>query len=94
MSTPLTPGPAKKSLGQHFLFDPAILKRVATSGGPVEGKTVIEVGPGPGGLTRALLDSGVAKAFPSGPKRAPRHSKKPASTFITATRSPPTCLSS
>jgi 16S rRNA (adenine1518-N6/adenine1519-N6)-dimethyltransferase len=61
MSTPLTPGPAKKSLGQHFLFDPAILKRVATSGGPVEGKTVIEVGPGPGGLTRALLDNGVAK---------------------------------
>lgn len=61
MSTPLTPGAAKKSLGQHFLFDPALLKRVATAGGGVEGKTVIEVGPGPGGLTRALLDSGVAK---------------------------------
>ena len=61
MSTPLTPGPAKKSLGQHFLFDPSILTRVATAGGPVQGKTVIEVGPGPGGLTRALLDSGVAK---------------------------------
>lgn len=61
MSTPLTPGPAKKSLGQHFLFDPSILARVATAGGPLEGKTVIEVGPGPGGLTRALLDSGVAK---------------------------------
>jgi 16S rRNA (adenine1518-N6/adenine1519-N6)-dimethyltransferase len=61
MSTPLTPGPAKKSLGQHFLFDPSILKRVANAGGSVEGKTVIEVGPGPGGLTRALLDSGVAK---------------------------------
>jgi len=61
MSTPLTPGAAKKSLGQHFLFDPSILKRVATAGGGVEGRTVIEVGPGPGGLTRALLDSGVAK---------------------------------
>lgn len=61
MTTPLTPGAAKKSLGQHFLFDPALLKRVATAGGPVEGKTVIEVGSGPGGLTRALLDSGVGK---------------------------------
>lgn len=59
--TPLTPGAAKKSLGQHFLFDPALLRRVATAGGSVEGKTVIEVGPGPGGLTRALLESGVAK---------------------------------
>jgi 16S rRNA (adenine1518-N6/adenine1519-N6)-dimethyltransferase len=59
--TPLTPGAAKKSLGQHFLFDPSILQRVANAGGSVEGKTVIEVGPGPGGLTRALLDSGVAK---------------------------------
>ncbi len=61
MSTPLTPGPAKKSLGQHFLFDPSILSRVANAGGSVKGKTVIEVGPGPGGLTRALLDSGVGK---------------------------------
>ena len=61
MSTPLTPGAAKKSLGQHFLFDPALLKRVATAGGSVEGKTVIEVGPGPGGLTRALLESGAKK---------------------------------
>ncbi len=61
MNTPLTPGPAKKSLGQHFLFDPNVLKRVATAGGSVEGKTVIEVGPGPGGLTRALLGSGVGK---------------------------------
>ncbi len=61
MSTPLTPGPARKSLGQHFLFDPSVLRRVAIAGGSVEGKTVIEVGPGPGGLTRALLDSGVGK---------------------------------
>ena len=61
MNTPLTPGAAKKSLGQHFLFDPAILTRVANAGGSVQGKTVIEIGPGPGGLTRALLDSGVGK---------------------------------
>jgi 16S rRNA (adenine1518-N6/adenine1519-N6)-dimethyltransferase len=61
MTTPLTPGAARKSLGQHFLFDPALLKRVATAGGAVEGRTVIEVGPGPGGLTRALLDGGVGR---------------------------------
>jgi 16S rRNA (adenine1518-N6/adenine1519-N6)-dimethyltransferase len=59
--TGLTPGAAKKALGQHFLFDASLLKRIATAGGSVEGKTVIEVGPGPGGLTRALLDSGVKK---------------------------------
>ena len=50
--------PARKSLGQNFLFDPNILKRAALAAGPVEGRTVIEVGPGPGGLTRALLDEG------------------------------------
>jgi len=59
--TGLTPGAAKKALGQHFLFDAALLKRIAVAGGPVEGKTIIEVGPGPGGLTRALLDAGVGK---------------------------------
>ena len=59
--TGLTPGAARKALGQHFLFDAALLKRIALAGGPVEGKTVIEVGPGPGGLTRALLDAGVKK---------------------------------
>ena len=57
---PLTDAPARKSLGQHFLSDPSILKRVATAAGPVAGRTVIEVGPGPGGLTRAILDEGPA----------------------------------
>lgn len=52
------PAPARKSLGQHFLFDPDILRRTALAAGPVEGRTVIEVGPGPGGLTRALLKEG------------------------------------
>jgi len=56
---PLTPAPARKALGQHFLFDPDILRRTALCAGPVEGRTVIEVGPGPGGLTRALLEQGV-----------------------------------
>ena len=52
---------ADKRLGQHFLFDPDILNRVALSAGKVEGQSVIEVGPGPGGLTRALLDNGAQK---------------------------------
>ena len=59
----LTDAPARKALGQHFLFDPNILHRAATAAGAVSGRTVIEVGPGPGGLTRALLDEGAAKLF-------------------------------
>lgn len=56
-----TPTPrANKALGQHFLFDPDILRRVALASGPIKGQTVIEVGPGPGGLTRALLDNQAA----------------------------------
>lgn len=51
---------ARKSLGQHFLLDPGVLARVARAAGPLEGRHVLEVGPGPGGLTRALLDSGAA----------------------------------
>ena len=54
----LTQAPARKALGQHFLFDPDILRRTALAAGPVEGRDVIEVGPGPGGLTRAILDAG------------------------------------
>ncbi|MEM5517254.1 16S rRNA (adenine(1518)-N(6)/adenine(1519)-N(6))-dimethyltransferase RsmA [Henriciella sp. AS95] len=57
----LTEGRARKALGQHFLFDPDILRRTALAAGPVEDRTVIEVGPGPGGLTRALLKEGVKK---------------------------------
>ncbi len=49
---------ARKSLGQHFLLDPALLARIVALAGDLSGRHVVEVGPGPGGLTRALLDSG------------------------------------
>lgn len=49
---------AKKSLGQNFLLDLNLTRRIARVAGPLEGVTVIEVGPGPGGLTRALLMEG------------------------------------
>ena len=46
---------ARKSLGQNFLFDLNLTGRIARAAGPLDGVTVLEVGPGPGGLTRALL---------------------------------------
>jgi 16S rRNA (adenine1518-N6/adenine1519-N6)-dimethyltransferase len=49
---------ADKSFGQHFLLDLNITRKIARLAGPLEGETVIEVGPGPGGLTRALLEAG------------------------------------
>jgi 16S rRNA (adenine1518-N6/adenine1519-N6)-dimethyltransferase len=49
---------ANKKLGQHFLLDLNITRRIARAAGDIAGKTVVEVGPGPGGLTRALLESG------------------------------------
>lgn len=59
----LTDARANKALGQHFLHDPNILERVALAAGPVEGRTVIEVGPGPGGLTRALLEANAKRVI-------------------------------
>ena len=47
---------ARKSLGQHFLLDLNLTARIASMAGDLEGRHVVEVGPGPGGLTRALLD--------------------------------------
>jgi 16S rRNA (adenine1518-N6/adenine1519-N6)-dimethyltransferase len=52
---------ARKSLGQNFLFDLNLTRRIAREAGPLAGRTVIEVGPGPGGLTRALLAEDAAK---------------------------------
>ena len=54
---------AKKSLGQNFLFDLNLTSRIARSAGPLEEATVIEVGPGPGGLTRAILAAGAKKVI-------------------------------
>jgi 16S rRNA (adenine1518-N6/adenine1519-N6)-dimethyltransferase len=51
---------AKKSLGQHFLFDADWLQKIVRASGDLSGIHAIEIGPGPGGLTRALLASGVA----------------------------------
>ncbi len=51
---------ARKSLGQHFLLDPVLLARIAGLAGDLTGRHVVEVGPGPGGLTRALLETGAA----------------------------------
>jgi 16S rRNA (adenine1518-N6/adenine1519-N6)-dimethyltransferase len=50
----------RKALGQHFLLDPALCSRIASIAAPLEGRQVLEVGPGPGGLTRALLASPAA----------------------------------
>lgn len=49
---------ATKALGQNFLFDEQLLSRIATVPGKLTGENVLEVGPGPGGLTRALLRAG------------------------------------
>ncbi len=49
---------ASKALGQNFLFDEQLLDRIAALPGDLDGATVFEVGPGPGGLTRALLRAG------------------------------------
>ncbi|MCJ8519177.1 16S rRNA (adenine1518-N6/adenine1519-N6)-dimethyltransferase [Pseudorhizobium tarimense] len=52
---------AKKALGQNFLLDLNLTQKIARSAGPLDDVTVIEVGPGPGGLTRAILSLGAKK---------------------------------
>ncbi|MBT3371324.1 MAG: 16S rRNA (adenine(1518)-N(6)/adenine(1519)-N(6))-dimethyltransferase RsmA [Rhodospirillaceae bacterium] len=51
---------ATKTLGQNFLLDLNLTRKIARAGGPLAGQTVLEIGPGPGGLTRALLAEGAA----------------------------------
>jgi 16S rRNA (adenine1518-N6/adenine1519-N6)-dimethyltransferase len=54
---------AKRSLGQNFLLDTNLIDRIARAAGPLENLTVVEIGPGPGGLTRALLANGAKRVI-------------------------------
>ncbi|MDA0656966.1 MAG: 16S rRNA (adenine(1518)-N(6)/adenine(1519)-N(6))-dimethyltransferase RsmA [Proteobacteria bacterium] len=54
---------AQKSLGQHFLLDLNLTDRIARCAGDLRDSTVIEIGPGPGGLTRSLLETGAKKVI-------------------------------
>lgn len=54
---------AQKSLGQHFLFDLNLTRRVVSVAGQLSGINVVEIGAGPGGLTRALLESEAAHVY-------------------------------
>lgn len=54
---------AKKSLGQNFLLDLNLTARIARAAGSLDGVTVVEIGPGPGGLTRALLAEGARRVI-------------------------------
>jgi 16S rRNA (adenine1518-N6/adenine1519-N6)-dimethyltransferase len=54
---------ADRRLGQHFLLDARLLAKIAQAAGDLRDRTVLEVGPGPGGLTRALLAAGAARVI-------------------------------
>ena len=85
---------ARKSLGQNFLLDLNLTARIARAAGPLEDATIVEIGPGPGGLTRALLALGALPAAraaicttipraiasaPSSASRAPWPKRRPSS---------------
>jgi 16S rRNA (adenine1518-N6/adenine1519-N6)-dimethyltransferase len=61
---------ARRGLGQNFILDLNLTRRIARAGGPLDQATVIEIGPGPGGLTRALLAEGARRVI--GIERDPR----------------------
>jgi 16S rRNA (adenine1518-N6/adenine1519-N6)-dimethyltransferase len=52
---------ARRSLGQNFILDLNVTRRIARAAAPLDGVSVIEVGPGPGGLTQALLEEGASR---------------------------------
>lgn len=54
---------AKKSLGQNFILDLNLTRRIARAAGPLAGRIVVEIGPGPGGLTRALFLEGAQRVI-------------------------------
>lgn len=54
---------ARRSLGQHFLLDGNLIGRIVRAAGDLAGRSVIEVGPGPGGLTRGLLATGARRVY-------------------------------
>ncbi|MGH6798246.1 MAG: 16S rRNA (adenine(1518)-N(6)/adenine(1519)-N(6))-dimethyltransferase RsmA, partial [Roseiarcus sp.] len=54
---------ARKALGQNFLFDLNLTRKIARAAGPLAGVAVVEIGPGPGGLTRALMSEGAGKVI-------------------------------
>ena len=54
---------ARRGLGQHFLLDLNLARRIVRGAGDLAGRTVVEIGPGPGGLTRALLETGAARVI-------------------------------
>ncbi|MEA2962456.1 MAG: rRNA (adenine1518-N6/adenine1519-N6)-dimethyltransferase, partial [Alphaproteobacteria bacterium] len=54
---------ARKSLGQNFLLDLNLTTRIARAAGPLEDAVIVEIGPGPGGLTRALLALGARRVI-------------------------------
>ena len=54
---------ARRQLGQHFLLDLNLCRRIVRAAGDLVGKTAVEIGSGPGGLTRALLETGAARVI-------------------------------